>query len=316
VFTSGGTEAANLALLGLARGARGRYVLVGATEHSCVRECGAQLAREGFEVEAVPLASDGAIDEDALAKKLRPDTALVAQMLVNNEFGTIYPIARIASLVRARARGAKLVVDAVQALGKLDCALDELGADALVVSAHKIHGPKGAGAAIFASEPDLRPILHGGGQERGLRPGTENVAAIVGFGAAARIAESRRAAALEHLRGLRAKLVAELRELPGARVLEPGAAQLPSIVAVMLPGAPAEVLMHHLEVRGVYVSTGSACQALSKSLSPALAALGLSGDDVRRVLRFSMAATTTLDEVDRAARALREVSRELEQVST
>lgn len=314
VLASGGTEAANLAVIGLARAGRahGRHVLAGATEHACVRESCAALAREGFEVETVPLAPDGGLDLAAYAARLRPDTALVAQMLANNEFGTIYPVGSLAKLVRARAPRARLVVDAVQAFGKLDCALGELGADAVIVSAHKVHGPKGAGAVAFADGATPEAVLHGGGQERGLRPGTENVAAIAGFGVAAEIAERSRAGTLRHLRELRERFVAAIRGVPGARVLEPGADVLPSIVSVLVAGAPAEVRIHHLDRRGVLAGAGSACQAAKRELSPASRAIGLTDDESRHVVRFSFARTTTLAEVEAAASALAEVSRELE----
>lgn len=311
VFTSGGTEAANLAVLGLARASRPRHVLVGATEHACVRACTAQLAREGFEVERIALAADGGVDLDAFARQLRPETALVAHMAVNNEFGTIAPLARMSKLMRARAKEARLVVDAVQALGKLDCAASELGWDALIVSAHKLGGPKGAGACVFARELAVQAIAFGGGQEHGLRPGTENVPAIVGFGAAVERAEAARARNLTHVARLRARMLEHLRALPGLRVIAPGEAVLPHILAFSALGAPAEVVLHHLEQRGVYVSTGSACQTLSKSLSPGLSAIGLGEDEIRRVLRVSFGAETSTEDVDAAARALLDVAHEL-----
>lgn len=316
-FTSGGTEACNLAVLGLARAAsrHGRHVLVGATEHACVRESALALAAEGFEVEFAALAKDGALDLADFERRLRPQTVLVAQMLANNEFGTVYGIAHVARLVRKLAPRARLVVDAVQAFGKLDCSVHELGADCIVISAHKIHGPKGAGALIAAGELALDPLVHGGGQERGLRSGTENVAAIVGLGAAAELAERTRPATFASLSRMRAQLCERVRAISGARVLEPGGEVLPSIVTVVLPGAPAEVMMHHLEARGVFVSAGSACQASKKELSPAMRALGISSDEGRRVLRISFSRTTTSDELDRAAEILTELARELAAVA-
>jgi cysteine desulfurase len=317
VFTSGGTEAANLAVIGLARAGRvqGRHVLVGATEHACVRESCAALAREGFEVETVPLAPEGGLDSAAYSARLRADTVLVAQMLANNEFGTVYPVRGLARLVKARAPRAKLVVDVVQAFGKLDCALGELGADALILSAHKVHGPKGAGAAAFAADVVPEALLHGGGQERGLRPGTENVPAVVGFGVAAESAERSRAGTLRHLRALRERFLARLETLPGVREIAPGGEVLPSIVSLLVPGAPAEVRIHHLDRRGVLAGAGSACQAAKRELSPASRVIGLTDDESRHVLRFSFARTTTMQEVEAAVSALTEVSRELEAIA-
>ena len=318
-FTSGGTEAANLAVLGLARAmrARARHVLVGATEHSCVRACAAELAREGFEVERVPLDARGEIDLAAFAARVRPDTALVTQMLVNNETGVIAPVARMAKLARARAASVRIAVDAVQAFGKLDCALSEVGADALFLSAHKLGGPKGAGALVLAPGVSCAPVLHGGGQEHGLRPGTENVAAIVGFGVAARIAEAQRPEWASRVRELRARLLERLAGLPGARVVESASgAQQPGIVALVVPGAPAEVRVHHLAQRGVFVSAGAACQSHARELSPGLRAIGLDDESIRCMLRLSFRESTTPAEIDRAAQALLEVSCELERAAS
>ena len=199
----------------------------------------------------------------------------------------------------------------MQAFGKLDCSPLELGADCVSISSHKIHGPMGVGALVLAGELELAPLVHGGGQEQGLRAGTENVAGIAGFGRAAELAEELREETCERLGALRAEFLAALSELPGLRVLEPGARTAPplcSIAAVLVPGVPAEVLMHHLEARGVYVSAGSACNAGHKTASPGLLALGLAPEETARVLRFSFARTTAREEALRGARALLEVA--------
>jgi cysteine desulfurase len=317
VFTSGGTEALNLAVLGIARAARGKggRVVIGPTEHACVSGAAAALAREGFEVVKLALDSRGDLDLEDAAAKLTPDTVVVAQMLANNEFGTLYPVQRLSRLARTRSPHARVVVDAVQAAGKLDCAPWELGVDAVALSAHKLHGPKGAGALAFADDIALEPLVHGGGQEHGLRSGTENVAACVGLAAALELAERERSAATQLWSELRTRLLAHLSCFEGLRVLEPGSQRLPSIVSILWSGAPAEVRMHHLERLGVFVSAGSACQATKRELSPALLALGLSDDDARSTLRLSMGRTTTADDIERAAAAFAQVARELEQVT-
>jgi len=321
VFTSGGTEANNLAVLGQARARAhghanaGRHVLVGPTEHPSVRAAAWALADEGFDVELGRLDADGALDVADFEAKLRSDTTLVAVMAANNEVGSIYPVRRIAQLVRARSPQARFHVDAVQGLGKLDLSIREIGADSLALSAHKIHGPKGTGAVVFARAPELRPLVFGGGQEGGRRSGTEDVGGIVGFGLAAELAERELATTSERASAAKEALRRGLAEIPGARLLEPGGACLPTIAAVLLPGVPAEVRMHHLEARGVYVSAGSACNAGKADVSPVLAALGLDASEARRVLRFSFARTTTSDEVDEAVRALLDVERTLEAVS-
>lgn len=317
VFTSGGTEALNLGLLGIARAARakGRRVVIGPTEHACVRGAAAALAREGFEVVQIALDAKGDLDLEDAQRKLTPDTVVVAQMLANNEFGTLYAVDRLAKLVRTHSPRARVLVDAVQAAGKLDCAPSELGVDAISLSAHKFHGPKGAGALVLASTIALEPLVHGGGQEHGLRSGTENVAACVGLAKALELAERERGVAHERWRHLRERLTTSLERLAGVRLLEPGSQRLPSIIALVWPGAPAEVRLHHLERLDVHVSAGSACQTAKRELSPALLALGLSDDEARSTLRISMGRTTTESDIDRAAAAFEQVARELEQVA-
>ncbi len=314
VFTSGGTEAVNLGLFGLARAARsrGRRIVIGPTEHACVRGAAAALAREGFEIVNLRLDRTGELDLEDAQVKLTPDTVLVAQMRANNEFGTVYAVERLARLARRRAPHARVFVDAVQAAGKLDCALGELGVDALALSAHKFHGPKGAGALVLASDLSLEPLLHGGGQEHGLRSGTENVAACVGLGLALELAEAARASQAQRWNSLRERLVQQLARIDGLRVLAPGAQRLASIVSILWPGAPAEVRLHHLERHGVFVSAASACQASKRELSPALLALGLSDDEARCTLRVSMGRTTDEADIDFAAQAFQLVAQELE----
>lgn len=320
VFTSGGTEANNLAVLGAARArrGRGRHVLIGPSEHACVRAPALALADEGFEVEVARHDASGALDLDDLAGRLRRDTVLVACMLACNEHGGVYPLRAIARLARERSPDAHVHTDAVQSFGKLDLDVEGLGVHSAAVSAHKIHGPKGAGALLLARGATVAPLLHGGGQERGLRSGTESPAGIAGLVRAAELADGRREETLEHLRALRAAFADELASGArgeGVELLSPGGADaaLPSIAAVLLgPGhPPAEVLLHHLEERGVFASAGSACHAHAADASPALLSLGLSPEEVRRVLRFSFSRETTEDEVRAGARALREVALDL-----
>jgi cysteine desulfurase len=312
VFTSGATEANNLAVLGHARAARrhGRRVLVSAFEHPSVREPALALAREGFSVETLALDATGTLDLDALARTAGPDVVLVLHMLVSNEFGTLQPVRELARAVRARAPHARIHVDAVQALGKVECAPSELGCDSIALSAHKLHGPPGSGALVCVGR-ELEPLLVGGGQERGLRSGTENVAGAVGLAAAVRIAEAERGLTLAATIAAREAWIARLSEVPGARVLAPGGRAIGAILALVVPGAPAEVVMHHLERRGVYVSAGAACQSHKSAHSPSYAALGIGSDEARHVLRISFARTTTREEAERGAQAFVEVLREL-----
>jgi len=317
VFTSGATEANNLAVLGLAREARsrGRHILVGASEHPSVRAPAAALAEEGFEVEELGLAPGGRLDLEEATRKLRPDTVLVAQMLVHNEQGTIYPVQELARRVRVAAPHARLHVDAVQALGKLDVRLFELGADSLSVSAHKVHGPMGAGALALAPGVRPRPLSFGGGQEQGLRPGSEAVAALVGFGAAARLAQERREQTLTDCAAVRSILLEAVRSIGGSPLLSEDVPCVPNVLAVRVPGPPAEVWLHHLAEHGVYVGTGSACQTRSKEISPALTALGIDPTGARQVLRLSSTRGSSLEDASRAAEAMHAVAHALEAYS-
>jgi cysteine desulfurase len=315
VFTSGGTEANNLAVLGLARAnaRHGRHVLIGPTEHPCVRDSARALEAEGFELSSMRLDDAGGLDLDDARARLRPDTVLVAQMLVNNEFGTIYPLARLARIVRRHAPQAVLHVDAVQAVGKVEVSLGELGAHSVALSAHKFHGPKGAGALVLAPGVRPRPLVFGGDQEQGLRSGTENVAGIVGLGKAAELVERRLGEARARFAERRSELARELARLRGAELLAPAGSEgiAPAICSVLLPGPPAEVWQHHLEARGVFTSVGSACQAKKGGISPALLALGLDERRAKQVLRVSFARETSAAEVVAGVDALCAVSAEL-----
>ena len=311
IFTSGGTEANNLAVLGIARAQRrhGRHVLFGSSEHASVREAALALKNEGFEVEAYQADAD----RSDLERKLRPDTVLVAQMLVNNEFGRIYPVGRLARHVRARAPQARLHVDAIQAVGKLEFSVRELGAHSVAISGHKIGASKGIGALLLEQGTKPRPLQFGGDQENGLRSGTENVAAIVGLARALESAVESSESNRKHFAALRALLRAELDERSEVRLLEVQASQAnsPAICPLLVPQVPAEVWMHHLEVLGVFSSVGSACHARKGRVSPALRSLGLGESETKRILRWSFGVETTAAEVRRAVGALCTVERNL-----
>jgi cysteine desulfurase len=320
VFTSGGTEANNLAVLGAARAraGRGNHVLLGPLEHASVREPAAELTRAGFEVETLVLSSGGELDLEAADARMRPDTVLVCLMLVSNEVGTILPVADLARRLRRRSPGAFLHVDAVQAIGKLEISIEDLDADSLTVSAHKVHGPKGVGALIVRDGVQLEPLIHGGGQEGGLRAGTENVGGAVGLGLATELAAGARESARTSAQRAREALVRALSEIDGVRLLqvEPAArggreSFVPAILSVLVPGPPAEVWLHHLEERGVLAGAGSACQARKNTISPGFAALGLDAEQARHVLRFSFSRETTLEDANRAAAALTELAERL-----
>ncbi len=312
VFTSGGTEADALGLLGAARAARGRHVVVSALEHPAVMRAAEALVAAGATLDLVPPGPDGVVRAAAVAAAVRPDTAVVAVMLVQNELGTVQPIAEIARLLDPdRRRRPHLHVDAVQAFGLLRLRPRALGADSLALSAHKLHGPRGAGALWLRPGARLEPLWVGGGQERGRRGGSENLPAIVGFGRAVALARrSLEAGGAESIAALRDRLEAgALAAVAGARPTVTGAARAPHIASLAFPGLPAEPLLHALEARGVLASAGSACASRTAGPSPTLKAIGI--DDHTGVLRFSLSRDTTQADVDGAIAALTDAAREV-----
>lgn len=307
IFTSGGTEADNLAVLGAARAAARadgrRHVLIGATEHQAVLGPAAELQREGFEVEKLPVDAQGRLALDAAAALLRDDTALVSLMLANNDTGTLQPVAELAPLVHAR--GALLHSDVVQALGKIAIDVGALGVDLASISAHKIHGPKGVGALYRRRGISLVPLLHGGQQERTIRPGTENVPGIVGFGRACALARAHLADETSRLTALRNRFEAALlARLPGCTVNGENAPRLPNTSNVAFLGLEGELLAINLDLLGVAVSTGAACSSQSGEPSHVLLAMGQTAEQARSSLRLSLGRETDEETVDRAVEAV------------
>jgi cysteine desulfurase len=319
VFTSGGTEANALGLLGAARAARGRHVVVGGLEHPAVARTAERLTSDGYTVTVVAPGRDGVVRAADVAAATRADTAVVALMLVNNELGTIQPVDEVARGLAAAFPEAKrrphLHVDAVQAFGFLRVRPRALGADTLALSGHKIHGPKGVGALWVRAGARVGPLWDGGRQERGLRSGTENVAGSVGLGRAAGLAVAAQdagvAATIERERDRLER--ACLDAIPGARLTVTGAPRAPHIASLAFPGFPAEPLLHALEARDVYASAGSACASKTRGPSAVLKAIGV--DDRTAVLRFSLARTTGPDDVDAAVDALRGAINEIAEIA-
>jgi cysteine desulfurase len=301
VFTSGGTEANALAVLGVASAARGRHLVCSALEHPSVLRNMDLLAGRGFEVTRVAPERTGAVSVEAVGAAVRPDTALVAVMLVNNELGTIQPVAEIARALRAAGYRGHLHVDAVQGAGLVPLDVGAFGADSLALSAHKLAGPKGAGALWVRPGARLAPLWDGGRQERGLRSGTENVPGCVAFGRAALLCrQNRPAPAIAELRDrLEAAAVAAV---PATRPTVTGAPRAPHLASLTVADLPAEPILHALEARGVIASAGSACASRRREPNHVLAAVGV--DDGAAVLRFSLGRTTTGAEIDEAVAAL------------
>jgi cysteine desulfurase len=314
IFTGSGTEANNLALLGIvrAKGCPTGNLCIGPAEHASVRSAAQALEHEGYGLRVAKLDKSGSLDLEQLAQALDGNTLLMAQMLVSNEFGSIYPTAQVSQVLKAQAPEAWLHVDGVQGLGKLRLSMSELGADSLALSAHKIHGPQGVGALVLARDIEIQPLIFGGGQESGLRSGTENLAGIVGFGCAAQLAAEHQKPTLDHLTERRAQLLQGIEQIEGLRILEFGSdGQQPGILSILVPGAPAEVWLHHLDAGGVIVSVGSACQANKKEISPVLFAAGLDASKARQVLRISIGSSTSTNDIQQTISIFKTVGGEL-----
>lgn len=316
VFTSGGTEANNLAILGAARALRrrGGHVITTRVEHPSVLRACEVLEEEGFRVTRLGVDRAGRIDAGALEQALDAETILVSVMHVNNEVGAVQPLDEVAAvLARRRRDGLPLWhVDAVQSFARLPLAPRRLGIDLVTLSAHKIHGPKGCGALYARRGVLLKPLLVGGGQEGGRRSGTENVPGIAGFGVAARLALAEREEAAGRMARLRGRLVEGiLAAVPWARLNGPGGDGAPHIASIAFPGVRGEVLIHALEERGVYASTGAACAARRAQPSHVLAAMGLAPEEIEGTIRFSLSPFTTAEEVEAAIGAVAEAAAEL-----
>jgi cysteine desulfurase len=299
IFTGGGTEADNLAILGVARAlrARGNHVITSSIEHHAVLHACRQLEREGFEVTYLPVGHDGVVDPAAVEAALTDGTVLVTIMLANNEIGTIEPISEIGA--RVRARGIPFHTDAVQAAGMLDLNVDRLNVDLLSISAHKIYGPKGAGALYARRGTPLEAIVHGGDQERGRRSGTENVPGIVGLAVALMLAESERASEAPRLAAVRDRLVAGVLErVPGAHLTGHPLRRLPGHASFYLEGVSGESVLVDLDMAGIACASGSACRAGSTDPSHVLTAIGLPPDLARNGLRMTLGRENTMEDVD------------------
>jgi len=304
VFTASGTEADNLALRGVATRAREprRKLVVTAVEHHAVLNTARALAEEGFPVETVRVDAEGRVDLDDLRAKVDDRTALVSIMLANNETGVVQPVAEAAGL--ARERGALVHCDAVQAAGKVPVDVRTLDVDLLTLSAHKIYGPKGVGLLYVRRGTPMKALVRGGAQERNRRAGTENVAGIVGLGAASLLAREHLEADGARLRGLRDRFEAELLAIAGAarNGAEP---RVPNTTNVSFAGTEAEGLLMALDLMGVAVSTGAACAAGGIEPSHVLRAMGLPAERVQASLRFSLGRATTEAQLARAAEGVR-----------
>ena len=302
IFTSGGTEANNQALIGAAYAARrsGKHIVTTAYEHASVAEPLIFLENEGYEITYVPVTPDGHVEPAVIAEAVREDTTIVSVMLVNNEIGAINDIEAISKVIKEVNPSVLLHVDAIQAYGKLPINPKKFGADMLTASAHKLHGPKGAGFLYKADHVKLLPYIYGGGQEKGMRSGTENVPAIAGFGVAASVMHKNMQENDSHMRHIKQIIIDGVLEVEGSYInanpeksADIGA---PHIISISFEGVKSEVLLHALASEGIYVSSGSACSSNHPGLSGTLKAIGVSSKLIDSTIRISLCRDNTEEE--------------------
>jgi len=304
VFTSGGTEANNQALRLGSQLKSGRRILTSTIEHSAVLDTCRAMEAQGFRTTALPVDSEGLLIASEAEAALDEDAAILSIMLANNDLGTLQPVGELAE--KARVMGIPVHTDAVQAAGKIPVNVRELGVDLLTLSAHKFHGPKGIGALFVRRGFALAPLLTGGPQERRLRAGTENMPGIAGFGAACEVAKSMLEERASHAKGLREKLErAILKGIPGTRLNGHPEQRVPNTLNIGFEGILAEDLLLNLDLEGIAVSLGAACQSESRKPSPVLLALGRSEAEAKSSLRFSLGESNTEAEIARTLEVLK-----------
>ena len=309
-FTSGGTESNNLALIGtaLARSRRGKHIISTGIEHAAIYKPLDLLREQGFDITILPVDRQGHIDLSELSAAIRTDTILVSLMYVNNEIGSIEPIAEAGRIIKERNPECYFHTDTIQAYGKLRIRPKTEHIDMLSVSAHKIHGPKGAGFIYIDKHVRLHPLILGGGQERDMRSGTENVPGIAGMGLAAEMYYKDHERTEAGMLSVRDRLIDRLSVMEGVKLnTEKGEGFAPHVVSASFAGVRAEVLLHALEQKGIYVSSGSACSSNHPAISGTLRSIGVDQDLLDSTLRFSFGIYSTPEEADLCADALEEL---------
>ena len=310
LFTSGGTESNNTALIGaaFANQRAGKHLITTGVEHASIYNTMEFLREQGFEITYLPVDSYGCISLEELSQAVREDTILVSVMYVNNEIGAVEPVEGISKVIKAKNPKTLFHVDAIQAYGKYVIRPKKQGIDLLSVSGHKIHGPKGVGFLYIDEKAKVRPLLFGGGQQKGMRSGTENVPGCAGLGAAVREVYTDHEAKIEKLYQIRERLIAGLKELPGVTINgHEGRENAPQIVSASFEGVRSEVLLHALEDRGVYVSSGSACSVNHPGVSGTLKGIGVKKELLDSTIRFSFGLFNELEEADYCLEVLREL---------
>lgn len=310
LFTSGGSESNNLALIGgaLANQRAGKHIISTGIEHPSVYRPLEYLAGLGFEITFLPVDRNGHISLEELSENLREDTILVSVMYVNNEVGAVEPVEEISRIIRKKNPRTLFHVDAIQAYGKYVIRPRKQGIDLLSVSGHKIHGPKGVGFLYIRDGVKLKPMIYGGGQQNDMRSGTENVPGVAGLGVAAREMYRDHEAKIACLTGLKDYMIDRVSELEGVTVnSKKGEGSAPQIVSVSFEGVRSEVLLHALEERGIYVSSGSACSAHHPGISGTLKGIGVAQKLLDATIRFSFGIFNTKEEIDYCMDVLNEL---------
>lgn len=316
IFTSGGTESDNLAIKGAAymHSSKGRHIITSVIEHPAVLRTCEELEREGFEVTYVPVDSEGILDLKFLEDSIRHDTILISIMHANNEIGTIQPIKKISDLISGRET--ILHTDAVQSVGKIPTDVNQLGVDMLSISSHKLHGPKGVGALYLRSGVNIMPLVQGGGHERGLRPGTENIPGIVGFAKAMSISKDQLEEDSKHMQHLRDSMIKKIQSrIPHVRLNGHEKTRLPNNVNMSFRHVEGESLLMLLDMNGVAVSTGSACSSKSQKASHVLTAIDPGVEYIHGSLRFTLGRENSMEEIDIVVDLLEEAVMKLRQLS-
>lgn len=313
ILTSGGTESNNMALIGtaLANQRAGKHVITTRIEHASIHEPFGRLEQMGYEAQYLPVDQNGHVRPEVLEEAVREDTLLVSVMMVNNEMGAVEDIKKLVTVAKQKNPNVIFHVDAIQAYGKYKIVPKRLGIDLMSVSGHKIHGPKGSGFLYVRDGVKISPIILGGGQQRGMRSGTENVPAIAGLGEAVRLIYQQHSEKVEHLYALKQRLMDGLTAMEGVTINGINELSLtetaPHIVSASFDGIKSEVMLHALAQEGVYVSSGSACSSNHPDLSGTLKAIGVEDRLLDSTLRFSFSVLSTEEEVDHALEAVAKV---------
>lgn len=313
ILTSGGTESNNMALIGTALANRraGKHVITTRIEHASIHEPFGRLEQMGYEAQYLPVDHNGHLQPEVLEEAVREDTLLVSVMMVNNEMGAVEDIKKLVAVAKQKNPNVIFHVDAIQAYGKYKIVPKRLGIDMMSVSGHKIHGPKGSGFLYVRDGVKISPIILGGGQQRGMRSGTENVPAIAGLGEAVRLIYQQHSEKVERLYALKQRLIDGLTAMEGVSINGINGLSLtetaPHIVSASFDGIKSEVMLHALAQEGVYVSSGSACSSNHPDLSGTLKAIGVEDRLLDSTLRFSFSVLSTEEEVDHALEAVAKV---------